>query len=131
MDSGFWNYVHGQIEAMEVLLAGALRREKSFEAATKQMASEVKQLNSLVCTSCSKRFSSYVMEETDKEESNVSYSGTQQEKLSKSDSRISGSELYSCSDAPHFLSVCPFEGSYISGLTCRCNNVSKTRKVGK
>jgi hypothetical protein len=33
---------------MEVLLAGALRREKSFEAATKQMASEVKQLNSLV-----------------------------------------------------------------------------------
>jgi hypothetical protein len=35
---------------MEVLLAGALRREKSFEAATKQMASEVKQLNSLVCT---------------------------------------------------------------------------------
>ncbi|CAK9869214.1 unnamed protein product [Sphagnum jensenii] len=37
-----------KIEAMEVLLAGALRREKSFEAATKQMASEVKQLNSLV-----------------------------------------------------------------------------------
>jgi hypothetical protein len=48
---------------MEVLLAGALRREKSFEAATKQMASEVKQLNSLVYTSCSKLFPSYVMEE--------------------------------------------------------------------
>lgn len=75
---------------MEVLLAGALRREKSFEAATKQMASEVKQLNSLVCTPCSKLFSSYVMVE---EESNVSYSGTQQEKLSKTDSPISGSEL--------------------------------------
>jgi hypothetical protein len=51
---------------MEVLLAGALRREKSFEAATKQMASEVKQLNSLVRTSCSKVFSSYVMEEQTK-----------------------------------------------------------------
>jgi hypothetical protein len=51
---------------MEVLLAGALRREKSFEAATKQMASEVKQLNSLVCTPCSKLFSSYVMVEQTK-----------------------------------------------------------------
>jgi hypothetical protein len=39
--------------------------------------------------------------------------------------------FYSCSDAPHFLSVCPFEGTNISGLTCRCNNVSKTRKVEK
>lgn len=66
VDWVLWDYVHGQIEAMEVLLAGALRREKSFEAATKQMASEVKQLNSLVCTSCSKLFSSYVMEEQSK-----------------------------------------------------------------
>lgn len=63
VDWVLWDFVHGQIEAMEVLLAGALRREKSFEAATKQMASEVKQLNSLVYTSCSKLFPSYVMEE--------------------------------------------------------------------